>query len=75
MLDPNSGELLDNRALGGMGWAALAPGVDNEHIIIGNFFTGEIVKYHLASSEVTTRNNIGQKNSLSGIAQFSGLAE
>lgn len=75
VMDPDSGDLLDNRALGGMGWAALAPGVDNEHIIVGNFFSGDIIKYHLASSEVVKRNNIGQKNSLSGIAQFPGLAE
>jgi len=75
VMDPDTGDLLDNRALGGMGWAALAPGVDNEHIIVGNFFSGDIIKYHLASSEVVKRNNIGQKNSLSGVAQFPGLAE
>jgi hypothetical protein len=75
VMDPDSGDLLDNRALGGMGWAALAPGIDNEHIIVGNFFSGDIIKYHLASSEVVKRNNIGQKNSLSGVVQFPGLAE
>ncbi|MEC9375310.1 MAG: hypothetical protein VYA80_02935 [Pseudomonadota bacterium] len=73
VLDPDTGELLDKRSLGGMGWAALAPGINNEHIVIGNFFTGEIVKYRFADGEITARNNIGQKNSLSGVAQFPGI--
>ncbi len=72
VLDPDTGELLDNRKLGGMGWAAIAPGIDDEHVIVGNFFTGEIVRYRLSDGEIIARNNIGEKNSLSGIAQFPG---
>jgi hypothetical protein len=73
VLDPDTGEVLDNRALGGMGWAALTPAVDNEHVIVGNFFSGDVIKYNLASGEVVARANIGQKNSLSGVVQFPGL--
>jgi len=73
VMDPDSGEILDNRALGGMGWAALAPAIDTENIIVGNFFSGEIVKYDLVKSEIVARANIGQKNSLSGVVQFPGL--
>lgn len=72
VLDPDTGDLLDNRKLGGMGWAAIAPGIDDEHVIVGNFFSGEVVKYRLADGEIVARNNIGEKNSLSGIAQFPG---
>ncbi|MDP6437881.1 MAG: hypothetical protein QF790_11405 [Gammaproteobacteria bacterium] len=72
VLDPDTGELLDNRKLGSMGWAAIAPGVDDEHVIVGNFFSGEVVKYRLSDSEIVARNNIGEKNSLSGIVQFPG---
>ena len=45
IVDPDSGELLSSHALGGMGWAAIAPGVDDEHVIVGNFFSGEVIKY------------------------------
>ena len=73
VLDPDTGEVLDNRALGGMGWAAFTPAVYNEHVIVGNFFSGDVIKYSLASGEVVARANIGQKNSLSGVVQFPGL--
>lgn len=72
VLDPETGELIENHALGGMGWAALAPSVDSEHVIVGNFFSGDIVSYSLAKGEIVARANIGQKNSLSGVVQFQG---
>ncbi len=52
----------------GMGWAAIAPGIDNEQVFVGNFFSGEVIKYRLADSEVSGRNNISEKFSLSGVA-------
>ena len=72
VMDPASGEILENHALGGMGWAALAPGLDSAHVIVGNFFTGEVIKYSISKREIVASNNIGQKNSLSGVAQFPG---
>ena len=50
--------------------AALAPTVDGKGAIVGNFFTGDVVKVNLADGAVTQRANIGQKRSLSGVAQF-----
>jgi len=35
---------------------------------VGNFFSGEVIKYRLADSEVSGRNNISEKFSLSGVA-------
>jgi hypothetical protein len=72
IMDPDSGEILDNRVLGGMGWAAIAPGIDGEHVFVGNFFSGEVIKYRLADSQVVGSNNIGEKFSLSGVAQYPG---
>ena len=72
VMDPDSGEILEKRELGGMGWAALAPSIDNEHVIIGNFFNGDIIKYRLSDGEVVERSNIGEKFSLSGIIQYPG---
>ncbi len=72
VLDQDTGTVLEKHALGGMGWAALAPGIDNEHVIVGNFFSGDVVKYSTVKREIVARNSIGQKNSLSGVAQFPG---
>lgn len=72
VVDQDTGEVLENRALGGMGWAALAPSIDNDHVIVGNFFSGEVVKYSLGGGEVVARNNIGEQKSLSGVVQYPG---
>jgi hypothetical protein len=72
VLDPDSGALLDNRKLGGMGWAAIAPGIDDQHVIVGNFFDGEAIKYRMSDGDVVARTNIGEKFSLSGIVQYPG---
>ena len=45
---------------------------DGQFAIIGNFFTGDIVKVRLSDAAIVARNNVGQKESLSGIAQFPG---
>ena len=75
IMDPQSGAMLAKHDLGGMGWAALAPGIDDDHVVIGNFFSGEVIKYRLSDRTVVARNNIGQKNSLSGVVQFAGLGQ
>jgi len=75
VLNPDTGDILENRALGGMGWAALAPSIDGDHVIVGNFFSGEVIKYRLSDGRVVARNSIGQRNSLSGVVQFPGRAE
>ena len=72
ILDKDSGETLRYYDLLSPGWAASGPTVDGEGIVVGNFFTGEVVIISRESGEVVRSNNIGQKNSLSGVAQFPG---
>lgn len=71
-MDPKSGKVLRNYPLEGMGWAAVNASPDGRHVIIGNFFTGEVVKVRLADGAIVARNNVGQKKSLSGVAQYPG---
>lgn len=72
LLDPDSGELLDDIAIGSAGWAAVAPAIDAGHVLLGNFFTGEFVKLRLADGEIVARASIDEQNSLSGIVQYGG---
>jgi hypothetical protein len=55
-----------------MGWAAVNPSPDGQFAFIGNFFTGDVVKVRLEDGAVVARNNIGQRESLSGVAQYAG---
>ena len=55
-----------------MGWAAVNASTDGRHAFIGNFFTGELVKLRLADGQTVARTNIGQQESLSGVAQYPG---
>ncbi len=72
IVDAKTGALVRHYPLEGRGWAALAPTVDGKGAIVGNFFTGDIVKVRLADGAVLNKTNVGQKESLSGIAQFPG---
>ena len=72
LVDARSGKVLRDYPLQGMGWAAVNSSADGQYALIGNFFTGDIVKVRLAEGAVVAKNNIGQKESLSGVAQFPG---
>jgi hypothetical protein len=72
VVDQKSGAIMRHYPLAGRGWAAIAPTTDGKGVIVGNFFTGDIVKLRLDDGAITQRANIGQKESLSGIAQFPG---
>ncbi|MCY3987438.1 MAG: hypothetical protein OXF94_02410 [Gammaproteobacteria bacterium] len=72
VLDKDSGETLRYYDMRSPGWAASGPTVDGAGIIVGNFFTGEVVIISRETGEVVRSNNIGQRNSLSGVAQFPG---
>ena len=72
LVDARSGKVLRDYPLQGMGWAAVNSSADGQYALIGNFFTGDIVKVRLADGAVVAKNNIGQKESLSGVAQFPG---
>ena len=72
VMDAKTGAVQRNYPLEGMGWAAVNASADGQYAVIGNFFTGEIVKVRLADATIVARNNVGQKESLSGIAEFPG---
>lgn len=71
-LDQRSGEILHEIEFDTPGWAAVAPSTEPGRLLLGNFFTGEFVKLRVADGEVVARNSIGERNSLSGIAQYAG---
>jgi len=73
-MDRTTGEVLRHYPLEGMGWAAINPAPDGRFAFIGNFFTGDVAKVRLADGAIVARNNIGQKKSLSGVAQYAGTA-
>ena len=72
VMDAKTGTVIRNYPLEAMGWAAVNSSPDGQYAIIGNFFTGDIVKVRLSDGRIVARNNVGQKESLSGIAQFPG---
>ena len=53
-------------------WAAVAPSIDSGILLLGNFFSGEVVKLRVADGEIVARNTIGEQRSLSGLAQYPG---
>lgn len=72
VLDQNTGETIRYYDLNSSGWAASGPTVDGEGIVVGNFFTGQVIVISRETGEVIKSAYIGQKNSLSGVAQFPG---
>lgn len=72
IVDASSGRLLRHYPLEGRGWAAIAPTIDGKGAIVGNFFTGDIVIVSFSDGAILRKANVGQKESLSGIAQFPG---
>ena len=72
VLDKDTGETLRYYDMQSPGWAASGPTVDGKGIIVGNFFTGELVIISRETGEVVRGSNIGQRNSLSGVAQYPG---
>lgn len=71
-LDQHTGDVLRYYDLDSGGWAASGPSIDGKSMIVGNFFTGQIVLVNVETGEVTKSNFIGQNNSLSGVAQYPG---
>ena len=72
VMDPKTGAVLRNYPLEGLGWVAMNASPDGQFAVIGNFFSGDIVKVRLSDGTIVARNNVGQKESLSGIAEFPG---
>lgn len=72
VLDKDTGATIRYYDLDSSGWAASGPAVDGEHVIVGNFFSGQVVLVSLESGEIVRSAYIGQNNSLSGVAQYPG---
>jgi len=72
ILDKDTGETIRYYDMDSSGWAACGPAVDGEHIVVGNFFTGQIVLLNMETGEIDKSAYIGQQNSLSGVAQYPG---
>jgi outer membrane protein assembly factor BamB len=71
-IDQDTGRVLREYTLGTFGWAAATPSIDGKFILVGNFMDGDVAKVSVADGSVVARANIGEKRSLSGIAQFPG---
>ncbi|MBT8445034.1 MAG: WD40 repeat domain-containing protein [Gammaproteobacteria bacterium] len=56
----------------GPGWAALGPSIEENTAFIGNFFTGSLMKFDLASGGALCSADTGVERSLAGIAQYAG---
>jgi len=69
--DPKTGAILrDYKIPGKPGWAAVAASPDGEHAFLGNFWDGDIIKMRLSDGAIVARANCGERESLSGIAQY-----
>lgn len=66
------GEELKTYELPGPGWAIIEPSLDEDVILIGNFFTGTVAKYDLGQGKVIAQTDVGVQRSLAGIAQYEG---
>ena len=66
------GERLREVPLPGFGWATMCVCADGQHVLAGNFFTGECARVNLETGAITASANVGVERSLAGIAEFSG---
>jgi len=71
-IDPETGKVNRVYTLPGKGWAAVNSSTDGRFAYVGNFWTGELAKVRLEDGAIVARTNVGQKESLSGVAQFPG---
>ena len=56
----------------GPGWAALGTSIEPGRALIGNFFTGSLIKLDLESGATLARAETDVQRSLAGIAQYPG---
>ncbi|NND53984.1 MAG: hypothetical protein HKN56_03310 [Gammaproteobacteria bacterium] len=54
------------------GWAIISPSIDDNVILIGNFFSGTVAKFDLDKGEIIADVTVGVERSLAGIAQYPG---
>lgn len=46
--------------------------IEKDIVLIGNFFSGQLGKFNLASGEMVATADTGTQRSLAGLAQFPG---
>jgi hypothetical protein len=68
----DKGEVLRQYALPGPGWASLGQSIEQDIVLLGNFFTGTVAKFSLASGEIVAKAETGVQRSLAGVAQYPG---
>jgi len=66
------GEVQQEWALPGPGWAVINNSLDDDIVLLGNFFTGTVTKYSLGSGEIVAQADIGVQRSLAGLVQYAG---
>jgi len=66
------GEVLKTYELPSAGWAIISPTNDENVVLIGNFFSGDVAKFDLTKGAITAEVNVGVERSLAGIAQYPG---
>ncbi len=67
-----AGEVIRSYPLPGQGWAGMGTSIEQDIVLLGNFFTGQVAKFSLASGEIVARTETGVQRSLAGLAQFGG---
>jgi len=58
--------------LPGPGWAAEGRSTEKDTVLLGNFFTGTVAKFSLATGEILAKAETGVQRSLAGLAQYPG---
>jgi hypothetical protein len=67
------GKVLKSWPLPGPGWANITPSpIEKDVVLLGNFFTGTVAKFDLATGQLGAKAETNVKKSLAGIAQYAG---
>ena len=65
-------EVLRTYELPSPGWAIVEPSIEDNTVLIGNFFSGTVAKFNLETGSITAQTQVGVERSLAGIAQYPG---
>ena len=67
-----SGEVIREYPLPDRGWAGMGKSTEKDIVLLGNFFTGTVAKFSLATGEIVAKAETGVQRSLAGLAQYPG---
>jgi hypothetical protein len=65
-----AGRTMVSYPLEGTGWVTVKASSDGRHLLVGNFFTGKVVKMAVDSGEWVAVADTGVERSLAGIAEY-----